>query len=116
MDDLTIEDVLSARRVADPFGLRDCCLVTDGAGAIVMTRIDRARDLPNPLVPVLGAAAATTHMTISSMPDLTVTAAADCGARAFAQAGVTEGDIDGVQLYDAFTIHTHPFQTGRATL
>src|SRR3546814_14544764 len=44
-------------------------------------------------------------MTISSMPDLTGTAAADCGARAFAQAGVTAGDIDVVQLYDAFTIN-----------
>lgn len=103
-EDLSIEDVLSAPRVADPLGVRDCCLVTDGAGAIVMTRADRARELPNPPAFVLGAAAATTHMTISSMPDLTVTAAADCGARAFRHAGVKPSDIDVLQLYDAFTI------------
>lgn len=102
--ELTINDVLSARRVADPLGIRDCCLVTDGAGAIVMTRADRAHHLPNPPVFVLGAAAATTHMAISSMPDLTVTGAADSGARAFRQAGFAPSDMDVLQLYDAFTI------------
>lgn len=103
--DLTVEDVLSARRVADPFGVRDCCLVTDGAAAIVMTRADRARDLAALPVHVLGAAAATFHMDISSMPDLTVTAASDSGPRAMAQAGVKPADIDVLELYDAFTIN-----------
>lgn len=103
--DLTIDDVLNSRMVADPFTVRDCCLVTDGAGAIVMTRADRARDLPNPPAYVLGAAAATSHMNISRMPDLTVTAATDSGKRAFAQAGVMPSDIDVLELYDAFTIN-----------
>jgi acetyl-CoA acetyltransferase len=103
--ELTVEDVLNARRVADPLGVRDCCLVTDGAGAIVMTRADRARDLPNPPAYVLGSAAATTHMNISMMADLTLTAAAESGPRAFHQAGVTPKDIDVLELYDAFTIN-----------
>ncbi|QHE84793.1 thiolase [Hydrogenophaga sp. BPS33] len=105
-DALSIEDVLKARRVADPLGVRDCCLVTDGAAAIVMTRADRAADLVKKPAYVLGTAAATTHLNISAMPDLTVTAAKQSGARAFAQAGVAPKDIDVVELYDAFTINT----------
>lgn len=103
---LSVHDVLSARRVADPLGVRDCCLVTDGAAAIVMTRADRARDHAAAPVHLLGAAAATTHCAISAMPDLTVTAAAQSGARAFAQSGYTPRDMDVVELYDAFTINT----------
>ncbi len=104
--DLTVDDVLSARRVADPLGVRDCCLVTDGAAAIVMTRADRARDLAAWPAHVLGIAAATTHMQVSSMADLTVSAAAESGPRAMAQAGVTPADFDVVELYDAFSINT----------
>lgn len=103
--DLSVEDVLAARRVSDPFGVRDCCLVTDGAAAIVMTRADRARDLCKTPVHVLGSAAATFHMTISGMPDLTVTAASESAPRAFAQAGYGPGDMDVVEVYDAFTIN-----------
>jgi acetyl-CoA acetyltransferase len=105
-DDLSIDDVLSARMVSDPLTVRDCCLVTDGAAAIVMTRADRAKDLRRPPVHVLGAAAATTHNQISSMPDLTVTAAAESGRRAYAMAGLGPRDVDVVELYDAFTINT----------
>ncbi len=103
--DLSIDDVLSARRVADPLGVRDCCLVTDGAAAIVLTRADHARDLVRDPTYVLGAASATWHQHISAMPDLTVTAATESGARAYAQAGVTAADIDVVELYDAFSIN-----------
>ncbi|MEP6874802.1 MAG: thiolase [Burkholderiales bacterium] len=105
-EDLSVQDVLQARMVADPLTVRDCCLVTDGAAAIVLTRADRAPDHAVAPVYVLGAAAATTHMNISAMPDLTVTAAAESGARAFAQSGYTPKDIDVVELYDAFTINT----------
>lgn len=104
--DLAIEDVLKARRVADPFGVRDCCLVTDGAAAIVMTRADRAKDLARTPVYVLGVGEGTFHHHISSMPDLTVTAASVSGPRAFAQAKVKPSDIDVLELYDAFTINT----------
>jgi acetyl-CoA acetyltransferase len=105
-EDLSIDDVLKARMVCDPLTVRDCCLVTDGAAAIVMTRADRAADHSAHPAYLLGAAAATTHMNISAMADLTVTAAAQSGPRAFAQAGYSPKDIDIVELYDAFTINT----------
>lgn len=103
--ELSVEDVLSARQVSTPLGVRDCCLVTDGGAAIVVTRSDRAKDHAAKPAYVLGAAAATTHRNISQMPDLTVTAAAESGPRAMAQAGVKPSDIDVVELYDAFTIN-----------
>jgi acetyl-CoA acetyltransferase len=103
---LSIDDVLGARMVSDPLTVLDCCLVTDGAAAVVMVRADRARDLRVKPVYLLGAAHATSHRNISCMPDLTVTAAAEAAARAYAQAGVSAADIDVVELYDAFTINT----------
>lgn len=105
-DDLTIDQCLGARMVSDPLTVRDCCLVTDGAAAVVMTRADRARDLPQKPAYLLGAASATWHRFIAQLEDVTTTAAAECGPRAFAQAGVQPADIDVVQLYDAFTINT----------
>jgi acetyl-CoA acetyltransferase len=90
--------------VASPLRVADCCLVTDGAAAIVMVRADRARDLvPRPAY-VLGGAAATTHRYIGAMPDLVRTAAVDSGARAFAQAKVKPTEVNVAQVYDAFTI------------
>ena len=102
---LTIEDCLAARTISSPLGARDCCLVTDGAAAIVMTRTDRAQDLAKRPVAVLGAAAATWYSAISQASDLTTTAAAESGPRAYAMAGVGPHEIDVVQLYDAFTIN-----------
>ncbi|ADP19985.1 MULTISPECIES: thiolase [Achromobacter] len=103
---LTMDDYLASRMVADPLSVRDCCLVTDGAAAIVMVSAERARDLARQPVYLLGAAAATEHREITQMPDLTRTAARLSGPRALAQAGVGVADIDVVQLYDAFTINT----------
>ena len=103
---LTMQDYLKSRMVSDPISVRDCCLVTDGAAAVVMVSAQRARDLARRPVYLLGAAATTDHRDITSMPDLTTTAAVQSGARAFAQAGVKPADIDLVQLYDAFTINT----------
>lgn len=103
---LSIEDCLGARMVSDPLTTRDCCLITDGAAAIVMTRADRARDLAQSPIYLLGGAGAAWHNEISSMPDLTTTAAKESGARAFAQSGYGPADMDVVQLYDAFTINT----------
>lgn len=105
-DPLTLDDYLASRRVSDPLTVLDCCLVTDGAAAIVMTRADRARDLKRKPVHVLGAAAETHHREIGWLDDLTVTAAQASGARAYAQAGLGPSDIDVVQVYDAFTINT----------
>jgi acetyl-CoA acetyltransferase len=103
---LTAADVLAARMVSSPLTARDCCLVTDGAAAVVMTRADRARDLARLPAYLLGGAATVTHKEIAAMPDLTATGAAITGPAAFAQAGVRPTDIDTVQLYDAFTINT----------
>ena len=103
---LSVADVLSSRMVSSPLTVRDCCLITDGGAAIVMTRADRARHLPKKPVYLLGAAAATTHMNIIAMADLTRTAAVDSGQRAMAMAGVAPRDFDVVELYDAFTINT----------
>lgn len=105
-DPLTMEDYLKSRMVSDPLSVRDCCLVTDGAAAVVMVSAERAKDLAKRPVYLLGAAAATAHKDITNMPDLTVTAAKQSGARAFAQAGVKPADIDVVEVYDAFTINT----------
>jgi acetyl-CoA acetyltransferase len=104
--DLTIEDVLSSRMVSTPLTVRDCCLVTDGGGAVVVTSAERARSLRRPAVYYLGAAEAQWHNDIFQMRDLTVTAAAESGARAFDLAGLGPTDVDVVQLYDAFTIST----------
>ena len=105
-DDLTMDAYLAARMVADPLGVRDCCLVTDGAAAVVMTRADRARELCARPAYLLGAAHETTHREIAGMPDLTVTGVAEASRRAYAQAGITAADVDVVELYDAFTINT----------
>ena len=103
---LTIDDCLASRMISTPISARDCCLVTDGAAAIVMTRTDRARDLARTPVPLLGAAAATWWNAISQATDITTTAAAESGPRAYAAAGVGPADVQTVQLYDAFTINT----------
>ena len=103
---LTIDEVLSARMVSYPLTVRDCCLVTDGGGAVIMTTAERARSLKNPPVYVLGCGQAITHANISSMPDLTVTGAVRSGRAAYEMARLAPGDIDVVELYDAFTINT----------
>ena len=105
-DDLSIEDVLGARQVSSPLGVRDCCLVTDGGAAVVMVSAQRARDMRQKPVYLLGGAAETTHRWISQMPDLTVSGTAEAARRAYAQAGVSSADVDVVELYDAFTINT----------
>lgn len=103
---LSMEQYLASRLVAEPLSVLDCCLVTDGAAAIVMTRADMAKDLVRRPTYLLGGAAAVHHKDIVSMRDLTTTAAALSGPRAFAQAGIQHSDVDVVELYDAFTINT----------
>jgi acetyl-CoA acetyltransferase len=103
---LTVEDVLTAPMVSSPLGRHDCCLVTDGAAALIMVRAERAADLKQEPVYLLGAASEHWHKQVSSMEDLTTTAATVSGQRAYKQAGFGPKDIDVVQLYDAFTIST----------
>jgi acetyl-CoA acetyltransferase len=103
-DPLTIDDVLASPWQVSPLHLLDCCLVTDGAGAFVMTSAARARTLPKAAAFVLGAATCTDHMGITQMPDLTTTAGAVSGPRAFAMAGIGPTDVDVLMGYDSFTI------------
>lgn len=103
---LTVEQVLAARMVSHPLTVRDCCLVTDGGGALIMTSAARAKTLRKPPAFVLGVGENISHQTISNMADLTVTGAARSGAQAYAMAGLKPQDIDVVQVYDAFTITT----------
>jgi acetyl-CoA acetyltransferase len=101
---ITVEDVLASRLVADPLHLLDCCAITDGGGAVIVTTAERARDLRQPVVSILGCAARQNHWNVSQSPDLTTTAGARCGPEAFRRAGLTPDDVDMVMLYDSYTI------------
>ncbi|MBK5288587.1 MAG: acetyl-CoA acetyltransferase [Acidimicrobiia bacterium] len=102
-DLITVDDVLGSKLVADPLHKLDCCVVSDGGCALILTTEERARDLGRPLVYVRGAAAGMTHHSIQGMPDLTVTAGAVTGPKAFAEAGIGPSDVDTFQMYDSFT-------------
>jgi acetyl-CoA acetyltransferase len=103
-DPITVDDVLASPMEASPLHKLDCCLVTDGAGAVVLTSAERARSLRKPPALVLGTGTCHTHAMISEMPDLTTTGAAVSGPLAFAAAGLTPAEVDVAQIYDSFTI------------
>ena len=101
---ITPEEVASSAMVTSPLRALDCCLVVDGGGAVVLTSLERARDLPQPTIQVLGHGQSTTHISMAQMPDLTSTGAVDSGQRAFAEADLAPHDVDVVEVYDSFTI------------
>lgn len=101
---ITVEDVETSRSICDPLRLLDCCLVTDGGGAVVLVSEDRLADLRSTPVEVLGMSEISTHSTITSMPDLLTTGASVTGPAALGMAGLTHADIDVAQIYDSFTI------------
>jgi acetyl-CoA acetyltransferase len=104
-DPITVDDVVGSRLVADPLHKLDCCVISDGGAACVVTTAERAADLPGAPVWILGGAHTTTHqLNLSQMDDLTVTGAARCGPEAFRRAGLTPAQVDVAQLYDSFTI------------
>ena len=103
-DPITVEDVLASRWVAEPLHLLDCCVVSDGGGAFVVTTAERAKDLPKPAARMLGYGERIGHAGIGQMPDFTRIVAEDSGKLAFDMAGLKPGDIDCAQLYDSFTI------------
>jgi acetyl-CoA acetyltransferase len=102
-DPITIDDVQSSRMMADPLTKLHCCIRSDGGGAVVLTSLDRARDLARRPVRVLGTGEAISHTTMSEWDDFTESPAARSGAAAFRRAGVAPSDIDCAQIYDAFT-------------
>ena len=102
-DLITVDDVLASRMVAYPFHLLECCLVTDGGGALVVTSADRARDFPKSPVYVLGAGESLETPLVSQMADFTESGAMKrAGRDAFAQARITIDDVEHVMIYDAF--------------
>lgn len=103
-DPISIDDVLSSPIESSPLHRLDCCLVTDGAGAFVMTSPERARSLRKAPVWVLGAATSHQHSIVSQMPDLTSTPGAVSGPRAMRMAGIRPTDVGVLLGYDSFTI------------
>ncbi|HOA92868.1 MAG TPA: thiolase domain-containing protein, partial [Quisquiliibacterium sp.] len=100
---LTVEDVMASPIISDPLRRDDCCVITDGGGALVLARPEIARSLNRPRVKVIGCGQ-TMNTNAGGYLDLTRTGAERSGAAAFAQAGVTPADIDYASVYDNFTI------------
>ena len=100
---LTVDDVQNSTMVSTPLTAADCCLVTDGGGAVVITSLERARDLRRDPIRILGYGEATTN-TSMTQASLLPTGARESGQRAFASAGLTPADVDVIELYDSFTI------------
>jgi acetyl-CoA acetyltransferase len=102
-DPITVDDVLASRMVAYPFHLLECCLVTDGGGALVVTSAGRAGEFPKPAAYVLGAGESAETPLVSQMADFTESQAMKLAGRAaFAQAGITPADVGHLMIYDAF--------------
>jgi acetyl-CoA acetyltransferase len=101
---ITADDVSNAKAIASPFTAEDCALVSDGAGAFIVSRRETVADLPKPGVDILGYGEAAGHEYISQAKDLTSFASVDSGRGAFAQARLNPKDIDVVELYDCFSI------------
>jgi acetyl-CoA acetyltransferase len=102
-DPIDVDDVLNSRMIADPLHLLDCCLVCDAAASVVVTSAERARDLKQQPIYLLGTGEGHSHVNIWQMEDMNRTAAKTSGDIAFEMAGIDRADIDVAQIYDAFT-------------
>ena len=102
-DVVTVEDVLDSPMIADPLHRLDCCVISDGGGAIVVASPEIARGLKRPRVKLIGAGEAPKHQ-MGGKLDLTYSGAAWSGPAAFAEAGVKPADIKYASIYDSFTI------------
>ncbi|MGQ0653087.1 MAG: thiolase domain-containing protein [Betaproteobacteria bacterium] len=100
---VSVDDVLASPMIADPLHRLDCCVVSDGGGAVIVTRPEIARDLKRPVVNVLGAGEAIKGQAGGRI-DLTWSASKWSGAAAFEEAGVKPADIQYASIYDSFTI------------
>jgi len=100
---VTVEEVVNSRMISDPLHLLDCCVVTDGGGALIVTSPEIAKSLKRPKVRVLGAGEAPKVQQGGKL-DLTYSGAVWSGPRAFEEAGVTPADIKYASIYDSFTI------------
>ncbi len=102
INEITVEDVLNSRMIADPLHLLECCMVSDGGGAVVIASPEVARDCKKKPVWIIGSGEATKYS--ENGGDLTVSAAAQSGPRAWAEADVSADEIDIAMIYDSFTI------------
>ena len=101
---LSVEDVLASPMLTTPLHVLDCCLISDGGGAVVLTSAERARDLPKSPVYVLGYGEVQSHNCITQMSELTSSAAGLSGQQAYDMSGLGPRDMDVIELYDNFTI------------
>ena len=106
---MSLESYRAARMIADPLRVPDCCLITDGVGAFIMTSVERARDLRQPVVKVLGSSFASEPWSgddifTQQREIFRVTGAEAACQRALCEAGITLADVDFAELYDCFTI------------
>ncbi len=102
-DPITVDDVLNSRMIAYPFRLLQCCLVTDGGGALILTSADRAKDFPQKPVYILGTGESVETPMVSQMETFKSSRAFKvAGPTAFREAGITHKDVDHLMIYDAF--------------
>jgi acetyl-CoA acetyltransferase len=100
---ITLADHQASRFIAEPFRQLDCCPITDGAGALIVTSAERARDLAKPPVYILGLGQGFTHSDLAYTPTMTTASMRSSSQRAYAMAGLGPKDIDVAELYDCFT-------------
>ncbi|MBS0562262.1 MAG: thiolase, partial [Proteobacteria bacterium] len=102
-DPITVDDVLNSRMIAYPFRILQCCLVTDGGGALILTSADRAKDFPTKPVYILGTGESVETPMVSQMETFTSSRAFRvAGPTAFREAGIEHKDVDHLMIYDAF--------------
>ena len=101
---VTLDQVISAKPIADPLGMLDCCLISDAGGAFIVTSAERAKDLKSKPIYLQGIGEFHTHEHLMCAPSLTEFGAIESGKSAYKMAGLTPKDIDVAQLYDCFTI------------
>jgi acetyl-CoA C-acetyltransferase len=102
-DPVTVQEVLDSPMISDPLHKLDCCVVSDGGGALVVTRPEIARSLKRPVINLLGAGEAVKGQ-LGGQVDLSWSAAALSGPKAFEEAGIKPADIQYASIYDSFTI------------
>jgi acetyl-CoA acetyltransferase len=102
-DPITVDDVLNSRMIAYPFRILQCCLVSDGGGALILTSADRAKDFPTKPVYILGTGESVETPMVSQMADFTSSRAFSvAGPTALREAGIAHKDVDHLMIYDAF--------------
>lgn len=103
-DLITVADVLNSRPIVEPIHLLDCCLVSDGAGALIVSRRERETDLVEPPVYLAGIGEKFTHEHLTAAPDIVRPGSRLAAEKAFKMAGITPAHIEFAELYDCFTV------------